>query len=175
MSKDEFQNMDKMEKAEYINNNLREGMSFKDIYEATLNNNELVKSKEALLNQFKKAGYRINEKHQNNHVFDDTTPPEAQSLINNSSVNMVANDKLQILLDQSNDIRQMLEWWKNSQSHHPQENRLTQDIPHDGDDIRKTIRINNMVWEKWKMFCSQHPGYSEKDLFAKALLFYIDE
>ena len=47
MPKDDFRKMDREEKAEYINNNLHGGMSFKDIYDATMYNNELIKSKEA--------------------------------------------------------------------------------------------------------------------------------
>ncbi len=174
MPKDDFKKMDREEKAEYINNNLHGGMSFKDIYDATMYNNELIKSKEALLNQFKKAGYRVNDKNSNHPTVDAPPAPESQASVNNS-VNTNSNDKLLAILQHSEDILQMLAWWKMSQSISPKDNRLTIPIPQDADEIRKTIRINNKVWEQWKDFCSQQPGYSEKDLFAKALLFYINE
>ena len=174
MSKDDFKKMAREEKAEYINNNLQGGMSFKDIYDATMYNNELIKSKEALLNQFKKAGYRVNDKNSNQQTVDAAPTPESQESVNNS-VNSNSNDKLLAILKRSEDILQMLAWWENSQSTSAKENILTIPIPQDADEIRKTIRINNKVWDQWKEFCIQQPGYSEKDLFAKALLFYINE
>ena len=134
----------------------------------------LLNLRKPLLNQFKKAGYRVNDKNSNEQTADAPPHPESQESVNNS-VNTISNDKLLAILQRSEDILQMLAWWKNSQSIGPQDNRLTIPIPQDADEIRKTIRINNKVWEQWKDFCSQQPGYSEKDLFAKALLYYINE
>ncbi|MEA4924169.1 MAG: hypothetical protein VB084_02555 [Syntrophomonadaceae bacterium] len=176
MPKNNFKNMDNMDKVGFINDNLRQGVSFKDIYDATLDTHELVKSREALLNQFKKAGYRVNEKTPRNHVLEDKfTPPAPNSVENTDHITM--NDKLLELLEQSDSILAMLKWWKYNlpQSDNPQDDRLNLPLPQDGEEVRKTIRISNQIWQKWKAFCAQNPGYNEKDLMARALLFFMDE
>jgi|GEM_PF-2067597 hypothetical protein len=176
MSKDDFKNMDNIEKVEFINDNLRQGMSFNDIYNATLNNHELLRSREALLNQFRKAGYRINEKPRKNHIPDDSPPLPAPSSGEKLAADYINSERLLILAEQSQNILEMLEWWKSN--FYPAQDtpgtRLNLPLP-DGDEVRKTIRISSQVWEKWKAFCGQNPGYNEKDLMARALLFFIEE
>jgi hypothetical protein len=176
MPKDNFNNMDNLEKVEFINDNLRQGMSFKDIYDATINNHELIKSREALLNQFKKAGYRINEKPQKNHILDDEASPQNPPTVESAAANNPANDKMLSLLEQSELILEMLEWWKsNLQAQNTPNDRLSLPLPDNSAEVRKTIRISDQVWQQWKVFCGQNPGYNEKDLMARALLYFINE
>ena len=170
LDKEYFIKLDTKEKAEYIKNNLNQGMSFKDIYDATMYNNELVKSKEMLLNQFKKAGYQINKKNSVEEAHQDVSLFEFKNQINKDDIN---HDKLENILQVSDDILEMLEWWKNNNIGNFIDDRLTISIPSNGEDIRKTIRINTQVWDEWKIFCSKNSGFNEKDLLAKALLFYI--
>lgn len=151
MVKGDFGNLGKREKAEYINRKLNEGMSLKDIYNSTLNNNELTKSKESLVNQFNRAGYNNN-------------PAPGEEKI-----------RLDKLLEVSDDILDMLTWWKNNNKvqNSSIDNRLAISLPTEGEYVRKTIRINKEIWEEWKAFCSQYPTYTEKDLLTKALLFFM--
>lgn len=174
MRKDDFYKMDKKEKAEYINENLNEGKSFKDIYDITLNNNELAKSKETLLNQFRKAGYRVNNSDKDFKLPDrQIITSEIKTEPNQSDIKQ--NDQLDRLIQSSADIMEMLEWWKNNNSNNivPIDERLSIQIP-DGDEIRKTLRLNHNVWNAWKEFCSHQPDFNEKDLLARALLFYMN-
>lgn len=174
MEKEDFKKMDKKKKAEYINENLSEGMSFRDIYDITMNNNELAKSKETLLNQFRKAGYRINNSDKDNKISDrQIAATEFKGEYNQSDIKK--NAHFEKVLESSEDIIQMLEWWKSTNNKlGVVDNRLNIQVP-GGEDIRKTLRINNSVWNVWKEFCSRQPGFSEKDLLAKALLFYMNK
>lgn len=164
----DFSKMDRKEKAEYINSNLSQGTSFKEIYEATMHNNELVRSKEALLNQFKKAGYRINQPADNKNI-------KAPGKSTDNTCQTRNDNKIENLIASSDDILQMLAWWKNNRDNPAIDDRFNIEIPRDGEDIRKSLRINTKVWDEWKAFCSKCSGFSEKDLLAKALLFYMKQ
>jgi len=173
MEKEDFKKMDAKKKAEYISENLNEGMSFKDIYDITMNNNELAKSKETLLNQFRKAGYRVNNSKKDFNISDrQIVTSEGKGEYHHfDSKN---NDQLEKILQSSEDIMQMLEWWKKVNNNLERvDDRLNIQVPA-GEDIRKTLRLNNSVWNAWKEFCSQQPGFTEKDLLAKALLYYMN-
>lgn len=172
MSKEDFKKMDRKEKADYINNNLSQGMSFKDIYDATMQNSELAKSKEALLNQFRKAGYSINRPYSDNEPVNVPITKSNENTISSSTKD--DNNELGKLLQASDDILQMLAWWKiNHGNSVAIDDRLNIQIPQEGEDVRKYLRINIQVWDEWKAFCSIHSNFSEKDLLAKALLFYM--
>jgi hypothetical protein len=166
----DFSKMDRKEKAEYINSNLSQGTSFKEIYEATMHNSELARSKEALLNQFKKAGYRVNQSsnYENIKAPGNSTDNTCQTALRNDT-------KIESLIAASDDILQMLAWWKNNHDNSSIDDWLNIEIPHDGEDVRKSLRINMKVWNEWKAFCSKNSGFSEKDLLAKALLFYMKQ
>lgn len=171
--KEDFKKMDSKKKAEYINENLSEGMSFRDIYDITMNNNELAKSKETLLNQFRKAGYRVNNGEKDHKISDrQIAAPEFKGEYNQSDIKK--NAQLEKVLESSEDIMQMLEWWKSTNTKPEMiDDRLNIQVP-GGEDIRKTLRLNNNVWNAWKEFCSRQPGFNEKDLLAKAMLFYMN-
>jgi hypothetical protein len=172
MSDEEFKNMNSQKKVEFINANIKAGMSFKDIYDATMHNHELVKSRETLINQFKKAGYLINSE-----TLEQRNTKDAQGSFDSyDKYKTLQNDhdKLETILKASEEIMQMLDWWKVNNSRLSLiNNKLMVDIPN-GDEYRKTIRINAQIWDQWKVFCGKHPDFSEKDLLAKALLFYMN-
>lgn len=176
MSKDDFKYMDNKEKVEFINDNLRQGMSFNDIYNATLNNQELIKSRETLLNQFRNAGYRINEKPNKSYIPEDNASLPAPPSGGKSAADCLNHEQLMVLAEQAENIMEMLEWWMShfSPAQDSQSDKLNLTLP-EGEEVRKTIRISSEVWEKWKTFCGQNPGYNEKDLMARALLFFMDE
>jgi len=170
LGKDDFKKMDRKEKADFINSNLNQGMSFNDIYRATMHNSELTKSKEMLLEQFKKAGYQINKKNPDDETINELI--SSTELTEKGDPFILNSNKLIKILENSDDIIQMLEWWRNNNTTKPLIDTLEVLLPDNGEDIRKTIRINSQVWDEWKAFCSKHSGFSEKDLLAKALLFY---
>ena len=175
MEKDDFKKMDKKKKAEYINENLSEGMSFRDIYEITMNNNELAKSRETLINQFRKAGYRVNNDGKDFNNYDKPIiTTQLKEIAPQSDIKN--NTQLERILQSSEDIMQMLEWWKNNINNSPElaGDRLNIQIPA-GNEIRKTLRINSTVWDEWKEFCSRQTDFTEKDLLAKALLYYLNQ
>lgn len=48
------------------------------------------------------------------------------------------------------------------------------DLPEETDkEFRKTIRINDVVWEQFSEFCDKHKEFKQKDLHSQALLEYI--
>ena len=170
MKKEDFDKMNPKEKANYIKNNLNQGMSFKEIYDATMHDNELAKSKEALINQFKKAGYQMTPKTSDYRISQAPAPESTENILLPS----IKDDgqEYEKLVVASDDILQMLAWWKNRSDQTAMADRLSVPAPQ-GEDVRKTFRINIQVWEEWKSFCSKYPGLREKDLLAKALLFYM--
>jgi len=170
LGKDDFKKMDRREKADFINSNLNQGMSFNDIYRATMHNSELTKSKEMLLEQFKKAGYQINKKNPDDETINELI--SSTELTEKGDPLILNSNKLIKILENSDDIIQMLEWWRNNNTNKPLIDTFEILLPDTGEDIRKTIRINSQVWDEWKAFCSKHSGFSEKDLLAKALLLY---
>ncbi|WP_373845533.1 hypothetical protein [Clostridium sp.] len=40
-------------------------------------------------------------------------------------------------------------------------------------EFRKTIRVNDVVWEQFSEFCDKHKEFKQKDLHSQALLEYI--
>ncbi|ABQ23644.1 hypothetical protein [Clostridium kluyveri] len=48
------------------------------------------------------------------------------------------------------------------------------DLPEETDkEFRKTIRVNDVVWELFSEFCDKHKEFKQKDLHSQALLEYI--
>ncbi len=172
MREEDFNKLDAKKKVEFINNNLNAGMSFKDIYDATMQNHEYAKSRETLLNQFREAGYLIDGEASESEliakpVIKSETPEQSQVLIKEY-------ENLDRILESADAIIQMLDWWKLNNGRVPTINdRLNVDIPI-GEELRKTIRINAEIWGLWKDFCGKNPSFSEKDLLAKALLLFIN-
>jgi hypothetical protein len=42
-------------------------------------------------------------------------------------------------------------------------------------DFRKTVRINDVVWEEFIKFCGIHKEFTQKDLQSQALLEFMDK
>ena len=172
MSEEDFKKLDAKKKVELINTNLSAGMSFRDIYDATMQNHEFAKSRETLLNQFRKAGYLVDREsadpeHIEKPVIRSESPEQNQ-------IHKEKHARLERILESADAIIQMLDWWKSNNGKVPTGNdRLNVDIPN-GEELRKTIRINAQIWDQWKAFCGKHPSSSEKDLLAKAMLVYIN-
>jgi len=176
MGKEDFFNPGKQDKIKYINDKLSEGISLRQILNSPQFENEIMKSKKTLQKQFEKAGYFLNKenKEHNKNVRQVAIPENEESgrlVITGADI-----DKLSKILNFADEIIQMSEWWKKNISQiQTIDDRFDVPIPDDGEEIRKTIRINNKIWGNWKNFCKKHPGYSEKDLLAKALLWYIQK
>ena len=175
MKKEEFIQMDKKKKLEFINNNLSAGVGFKDIYDTAMHNNEFSKSRETLTNQFKQAGYPVNREPKDpdimsTSVITSDSPDNDQGQLNSDN-----SEQLEMILHSADDIIHMLEWWKNNQAKSKTMNdRLNIQVPDSDEELRKVIRIDSQIWNEWKMFCGKHLDFSEKELLAKALWCYIN-
>jgi hypothetical protein len=175
MEKEDFIQTDKNKKVDFINNNLSAGVSFKEIYDAAMHNNEFSKSRETLANQFKKAGYLINREPQNPENMSAPATTSESPDKNQSQIKSDSDEQLGKILHSSDDLMQMLEWWKNNQAKSKLiDDRLNLQFPDSGEELRKTLRINSQIWNEWKAFCGKHPVFSEKELLAKALWSYIN-
>ena len=50
------------------------------------------------------------------------------------------------------------------------------DLPQEKDtEFRKTVRLNNIVWNLFSEFCKEHKEFKQKDLHSQALLEYIEK
>ena len=50
------------------------------------------------------------------------------------------------------------------------------DLPQEKDtEFRKTVRINDAVWNLFSEFCKEHKEFKQKDLHSQALLEYIEK
>ena len=176
MGKDNLSTPHKQDKIKYINDKLSNGASLHQILNSPQFEKEISRSKRALQSQFEKAGYYHNKENgeQSKHVIQlaaSDCQESAPALKTGAD-----NDNLLRILESADEIIQMSAWWKKN-AHHLQttDDKLDIPLPTGGEEVRKTIRVNTQVWEKWKSFCKKHPGYSEKDLLAKALLWFLKE
>jgi hypothetical protein len=172
MRENDFKKLDAKKKAEFINANLSAGKSFKDIYDATMQNHEFAQSRENLINQFKEAGYIIDRQDAERKQIEKPVIKSESSEPNKVLVEEYEN--FEKILESADEIMQMLKWWRLNNVRVPAViDGLKVEIP-SGDELRKTIRINAQIWGEWKAFCGKHPDFSEKDLLAKAILLYIN-
>lgn len=172
MPKENPQAMLKQEKIKYINEKLSRGSSLSQILSSPQFASEVAKSKLALQKQFEKAGYAYNRQN-----LDPAATKRGSAVEHSPKEPLMTDDdldKLADLLDSADVLLNLSAWWQTqNQSALTTDDKLDIPLPTEGDEVRKTIRINTHVWDAWKEFCKRHPGYTEKDLLAKALLWFV--
>ncbi len=69
-------------------------------------------------------------------------------------------------------LQELLQWWKSRKEHDSVIDVITLDLP-ESDTKATGIKVNELVWEKWRKFCDRNKHYKAQDLLAQALLDYI--
>jgi len=186
VNKEQFNNLDFMEKIEYLNNKLREGQTVIRIRE------NIGIGEKALQREVKANGYRYNSKTKQYMPTTETTTKSTTELlptivadkttiVGNENTFVVPKQQKQILGYLENNfevLQEFLEKYK-STTRATTETTTNHIIINLVDDKHlnpkpKSIRINEFVYQDWQQFC-ETKHYSKQDLISMALKEYMDK
>lgn len=131
------------------------------------------------LNQYICDNDKTNESRDNSKL--NVIHNSANSNNNDISKSFVSNKKLmKNLVDLSDNyekIINVLNWFENDRNKTnviEVVQGIKIELPEEKNkEFRKTIRINDVVWEQFSEFCTNHREFTQKDLLSQALLEYI--
>lgn len=131
------------------------------------------------LNQYICDNDKTNESRDNSKL--NIIHNSANSNNNDISKSFVSNKKLmKNLVDLSDNyekIINVLNWFENDRNKTnviEVVQGIKIELPEEKNkEFRKTIRINDVVWEQFSEFCTNHREFTQKDLLSQALLEYI--
>ena len=186
MNKEQFNNLDFIEKIEYLNNKLREGQTVIKIRE------HIGIGEKALQKEIKANGYKYNSKIKQYTPITQTTTnsttnkiptivEDETTVVDNENTFVVLNQHKQILGYLENNfevLQEFLEKYK-SPTRPTTETTTNHIVINLVDDKHlspkpKSIRINEFVYQDWQQFCkTKH--YSKQDLISMALKEYMDK
>lgn len=178
MNKEQFNNLDFMEKIEYLNNKLREGQTVIRIRE------DIGIGEKALQREVKANGYRYNSKIKQYTATTEIIPTivaDKTTFVGNENTFVVPKQQKQILgyLEKNFEVLQeFLEKYK-STTRATTETTTNHIVINLVDDKHlnpkpKSIRINEFVYQDWQQFC-ETKHYSKQDLISMALKEYMDK
>ena len=178
MTKEEFIELNTIDKINYINSKLEEGQTVIRIRE------DLGIGEKALQREIKEAGYKYNTKNKRyipttEATTKTTTEPINISVVETNTNTLLTTEKANTLDYLSNNINvlmDMIERYKTTTetSTETTTNYITIDLVDDKHlkPKPKSIRINEFVYQDWQEFCDkQH--YSKMDLISMALKEYM--
>ena len=179
MNKDQFNNLDFMEKIEYLNNKLKEGQTVIRIRE------DIGIGEKALQREIKVNGYKYNNKErQYMPTTEATTKPTTEilpTIVVDENTFVVPKQQQQILGYLENNfevLQEFLEKYK-STTKATTETTINHIVINLVDDKHlnpkpKSIRINEFIYQDWQKFCdTKH--YSKQDLISMALKEYMEK
>lgn len=179
MNKEQFNNLDFMEKIEYLNNKLREGQTVIRIRE------DIGIGEKALQREVKANGYRYNVKTKQYMPTTETTTKSTTevlpTIVADKTTIVVPKRQKQILGYLENNfevLQEFLEKYK-STTRATTETTTNHIVINLVDDKHlnpkpKSIRINEFVYQDWQQFC-ETKHYSKQDLISMALKEYMDK
>lgn len=186
MNKDQFNNLDFMEKIEYLNKRLREGQTVIRIRE------DIGIGEKALQREIKANGYRYNNKERQYVPTTEATTKSAtdilptivedrNTIVVNENTFVVPKQQQQILGYLENNfevLQEFLEKYKatTKATTETTTNHIVINLVDDKhlNPKPKSIRINEFVYQNWQKFCdTKH--YSKQDLISMALKEYMDK
>lgn len=190
MNKEQFNNLDFMEKIEYLNNKLREGQTVIRIRE------DIGIGEKALQREVKANGYRYNSKTKQYMPTTETTTKstteilptivaDKTTIVGNENTFVVPKQQKQILGYLENNFEVLQEFLEKYKSTTRATTRATTETTTNHiiinlvDDKHlnpkpKSIRINEFVYQDWQQFC-ETKHYSKQDLISMALKEYMDK
>jgi hypothetical protein len=186
VNKEQFNNLDFMEKIEYLNNKLKEGQTVIRIRE------DIGIGEKSLQREVKANGYRYNSKIKQYTPTTETTTKstteiiptivvDETTIVDNENTFVVPKQQKQILGYLENNfevLQEFLEKYK-STTRATTETTTNHIVINLVDDKHlnpkpKSIRINEFVYQDWQQFCeTQH--YSKQDLISMALKEYMEK
>ena len=180
MTKEEFIELNTIDKINYINSKLEEGQTVIRIRE------DLGVGEKALQREIKEAGYKYNTK---NKRYMPTTQTTTEASTNDLKVEVVETNTntllttekantLDYLSNNINILMDMIDKYKatTKATTETTTNYITIDLIDDKHlkPKPKSIRINEFVYQEWQEFCDkQH--YSKMDLISMALKEYMEK
>ncbi|HBH3615382.1 TPA: hypothetical protein KSK08_003806 [Clostridioides difficile] len=190
MNKDQFNNLDFMEKIEYLNNKLKEGQTVIRIRE------DIGIGEKALQREIKANGYRYSNKERQYIPTTDATTTSTTK-ITTEMLPTIVEDKNTIVVDENTFVvpkqqQQVLGYLENnfevlqeflekykSTTRATTETTTNHIVINLVDDKHlnpkpKSIRINEFIYQDWQAFCdTKH--YSKQDLISMALKEYMEK
>ena len=181
MTKEEFSNLSEVDKIDYINMRLKEGITIKDI-RAGVGISEGASQKLMRDNNYKynqklkqyipttKATTQTTTEPNNIVVVDSNTKP----LLTKENENI-----LNYLGDNFDILKEFIEKYKTT-TQSTTESTTNSIVINLVDDKHlnpkpKSLRINEFIWKDWQEFCDQNKYYSKQDLISMALKEYIQK
>ena len=179
MNKDQFNNLNFMEKIEYLNNKLKEGQTVIRIRE------DIGIGEKALQREIKANGYKYNNKERQymptTESTTKTTTEISPTIVVDENTFVVPKQQQQILGYLENNfevLQEFLEKYK-STTKATTETTTNHIVINLVDDKHlnpkpKSIRINEFIYQDWQKFCdTKH--YSKQDLVSMALKEYMEK
>lgn len=180
MDRREFDTLEIEKQLDYINNKLQKG------YTLTKACKEINVGRSTIRDRAKKIGQAYDNS-LNKYIAADSiksdisktisikeieTEPEAYKY--NSHTNVLNGKKLNNLIDRYDEIIKMIDWFENDKNETIVSKGIKINLPEEiNKNYRKTIRINDTVWNKFSIFCNSHKEFKERDLLSQALLEYM--
>lgn len=182
MNKDQFNNLDFMEKIEYLNNKLKEGQTVIRIRE------DIGIGEKALQREIKANGYRYSNKEKQYIPITTSTTEilttiveDKDTIVVDENTFVVPKAQQQVLGYLENNfevLQEFLEKYK-STTRATTETTTNHIVINLVDDKHlnpkpKSIRINEFIYQDWQAFCdTKH--YSKQDLISMALKEYMEK
>lgn len=183
MNKDQFNNLDFMEKIEYLNNKLKEGQTVIRIRE------DMGIGEKALQREIKANGYKYNNKERQymptTKTTTKTTTEILPTIVVDENTFVVPKQQQQILGYLENNFEVLQEFLEKYKSTTKATTKATTETTTNHivinlvDDKHlnpkpKSIRINEFIYQDWQKFCdTKH--YSKQDLISMALKEYMEK
>lgn len=182
MNKDQFNNLDFMEKIEYLNNKLKEGQTVIRIRE------DIGIGEKALQREIKANGYRYNNKERQYIPTTEATTKttteilptiveDKNTIVGDENTFVVPKQQQQVLRYLENNfevLQEFLEKYKSTTR--ATTNHIIINLVDDKhlNPKPKSIRINEFIYQDWQEFCdTKH--YSKQDLISMALKEYMEK
>lgn len=99
--------------------------------------------------------------------------------ISTPNVSKEMTDRIINLCNNHDKILDVIEWFENDR----EKTNVIEiiegikiNLPEEEDtNFRKTLRVNDKVWEQFGKFCNKHKEFTQKDLLSQALLDYMEK
>lgn len=180
MNRDEFDKLRSkvLSKVGLVNMSLRKKLS----YEESLKVNDITNDEIELMGW--KYNQDINQVKRVKYVsYKDIEEDHQEHEQESKSIEVITrdNDMLNGLISNYDAIMKMVDMFKsngfsNDNINSNKSSSIVIELPFEEDkQYKASIRVNKVVYDKWKEFCKQHSEYTSKDLLSMAMKEYMDK
>ena len=165
---------------EYINQKLREGLKASEIRK------ELDISEKRFLREVKELSYKFNQKtrqHEKIQGDNDMTLVTKNNKVDNEGMTLVTKELQGNMIQLSKDyerINKMLEWFENERDNSMTDVtvKISEGLSINyirSKELRKTIRVDEKVYESLTELSKEYQQYSIKDLLSQAIYEFVNK